>query len=59
MIITKHDAATGSNDSVSLQVTLGRPRDGSPPGTAPITAMPRPAKPNFSLAQIVPSTASS
>ncbi len=44
MMITKHDAATGSNARISLQVTFGSPKGGKPPGTMPMTAMPWLAK---------------
>ena len=57
MIITKQEAATGSSARVSRQVTSGSVIDGSPPGTGPITAMPRPAKSYAALAAIVPTTA--
>ena len=59
MIITKHEAATGSSARTSLQVTSGSPIGGSPPGTGPMTAMPRSAKWNAALAAIVPTTANS
>src|SRR5215472_9488971 len=54
MIITKHEAATGTSARISLQVTSGNPIEGSPPGTGPMTAMPRSAKWNAALAIIVP-----
>jgi hypothetical protein len=57
MIITKQETATGSSARVSLQVTTGIPITGSPPGTRPITVMPRPAKSYVALAAIVPTTA--
>jgi hypothetical protein len=43
IIITKHDAATGNSARVSLQLTSGNLIDGNPPGTGPMTAIPRSA----------------
>jgi hypothetical protein len=44
MIITKHEAAIGKRIRTSPQLTSGKPIDGRPLGTGPITAMPRAAK---------------
>ena len=57
MITTRHDAATGMSARISLQLASGNAIVGSPPGTGPMTAMPRPAKSNAALAAIVPTTA--
>ena len=57
MITTRHDAATGMSARISLQLASGNAIVGSPPGTGPMTAMPRPAKSKAALAAIVPTTA--
>ena len=59
MIITKHEAAMGNSFSSSGQLTLGRPNEGSPPGTGPTTAMPRAAKSHAKLAVMAPTTTNS
>src|SRR5262249_46968886 len=59
MVMTKHAAATGTRDTVSLQFPLGKPIEGSPPGPGPMTAMPRSAKSNVALDAIDPITANS
>ena len=59
MIMTKHEAATGSSASVSLQLTFGHLNDGSPPGTGPMTAKPRSARLSQALAAIEPTTRTS
>ena len=40
MIMTKHDAATGTRSRDSRQLTSGHLSDGRPPGTGPMTAKP-------------------
>ena len=59
MIMTKHEAATGTRSTVSRQVTSGQRSIGRPPGTGPITATPLPAKSNQKLAAIMPRTTTS
>ena len=56
MIMTKHEAATGSSATVSAQVTSGHASDGRPPGTGPMTAKPRAARSSQALAAIMPTT---
>src|SRR5262249_18588704 len=56
-IIAKHEPATGRRASASLQVTFGRPIDGSPPGTGPMTATPFSEKWNVALATMLATTA--
>ena len=41
MIITKHDPATGKRARISLSEACGNLIDGRPPGTSPMTAIPR------------------
>ena len=57
--MTKHDAATGNRDRISLHVTSGSRNDGRPLATGPITAMLCSEKCHKALAAIVPATASS
>jgi GAF domain-containing protein len=51
-----HDAEIGKSASTSFQLTSGRPTDGKPPGTGPMTSNPRPAKSHTKLAPIAPTT---
>ncbi len=59
MIITTHEAATGTSISISRQLTIGNPRCGNPPATGPSTSTPRASHFHIQLAAIVPTTANS